>query len=344
METKKLVCVLFGFLASTMMLVAEVKFDPIFVDGMVIQQNQPIRIFGTESVEGVKIKISLGNRKETVVPDEDGKWEIILKPLKGSFKKLTLKSETRYKNEKSIRYVNNIYIGDVWLAGGGTNMDLPLSSYTPLKTELAEVDNSSLKFTGIRKTGKPAPNTLFEIDYAFKKRWQAAKAGEYLDAFSPVAYHFAAPQTVKSKFPVGIIECAAPNAVIESWIPKEEYLEAGFREKTIKGKAALSSSQYYNGMIHPLTKLKYKGVIWYHGIENSHNPEEYGKLFQTLIESWRKRFENPEMYFFYAQTSSYKGSPKDKSGKSLAWIREAQAKALKLPNTGMVVTTDLGIQ
>ena len=327
-----------------MMLVGEVKFDPIFVEGMIIQQNEPIRISGTESVEDVKIKISLGNRKETVVPDEDGKWEVILKPLKGSFKKLTLKSEVRYKGGKSERFVKNILIGDVWLAAGGFNMDSPLGNHADLKAELAEVDNKSLKFTGIKKTAKPTPNDLFEIDYAFKKKWQSAKAGEYLDAFSPVAYHFAAAQTERSKFPIGIIECAAPNAVIESWIPKEEYLEAGFREKTIKGKATQSSSQYYNGMIHPLTKQKYKGVIWYHGAENSHNPEEYGKLFQTLIESWRKRFNNPNLYFFYVQSAPYKGSATDKSGKSLAWIREAQSQALKLPNTGMVVTTDLGIQ
>ena len=324
---------------------AEVRFAPIFTDNMVIQQGLPIKIYGTESVPNSKLKIKFGGKTVNVVPDKDGYWEAIFKPMKGSFAKHTIQSEVKYDKEKIFREVKNVYVGDVWLCAGQENMDAPISKFPHIKSKLLEVENLGLKFTAIKKAISGEPKKSIEHDQSTKKKWQPCKFGDSLWAFSAIAYTFGEKLSVKPKFPVGLIE-VTHNTPIESWIPKEEYLAAGFKEKLIKNKdgkvSPRSSSVTYNGIVHPLTRLNFKGVLWSHGYANSLEPIQYEKLLKTLLSSWRKKFNNPALPFFITQTAPHQGNTIDKSGESLAWLRDAQAKILAIPNTGLAVLTDAG--
>jgi sialate O-acetylesterase len=79
-----------------------------------------------------------------------------------------------------------------------------------------------------------------------------------------------------------------------------------------------------------------KGVIWYQGESNAHNPEYYELAFPALVGSWRQLWENAELPFLFAQLSSIQ-----RPGWEI--FRECQRKmALKIPHAGMVVTSDLG--
>lgn len=95
----------------------------------------------------------------------------------------------------------------------------------------------------------------------------------------------------------------------------------------------------FNGMIAPLTPLRLNGVVWYQGESNRYDPELYRRLFPALIRDWRARFRSPELPFLFVQIApfAYGGD----SGETAA-VREAQAGALALPATGMVVTMDIG--
>ena len=159
---------------------AEVRFDPIFTESMVIQQGMPIKIFGTESVPNSKLKISFGGKSVNVVPDKNGYWEAVFKPMKGGFGKYTIRSEVKYKKEKIYREVKNVYVGDVWLCAGSGNMDAPISKYPAIKSKLLEVENHGLKFTAIRKYLSATPKNTIEHDYATKKKWQPCKFGDAL--------------------------------------------------------------------------------------------------------------------------------------------------------------------
>jgi sialate O-acetylesterase len=92
----------------------------------------------------------------------------------------------------------------------------------------------------------------------------------------------------------------------------------------------------YNGMISPLTKLPIKGVIWYQGESDSGKPERYGEKFKLLVHGWRRHWG--EIPFLYVQLANYK-YPK---GQFWPLLREQQRKSLKIPNTAMVVTIDVG--
>ena len=98
----------------------------------------------------------------------------------------------------------------------------------------------------------------------------------------------------------------------------------------------------FNAMIHPLISFPVRGIIWYQGCSNVGRGKQYEPLFQTLIHDWRRQFGNPQMPFYFVQLANYL-TPKDLQPDSQwAQLRESQAKALCLPNTGMAVNIDLG--
>ena len=85
-----------------------------------------------------------------------------------------------------------------------------------------------------------------------------------------------------------------------------------------------------------------KGVIWYQGCTNVGHPDWYEACFQAMIEDWREQFGNPEMPFYFVQLANYL-QPSDLQPESMwARLRESQADALCLKNTGMAVNIDLG--
>jgi len=98
----------------------------------------------------------------------------------------------------------------------------------------------------------------------------------------------------------------------------------------------------YNALINPLTNYALKGVLWCQGENNAERAFQYRKMFPLLINDWRNKFGKPNMPFYYVQLSSLKTGGNSNEGCSWAELREAQTMTLSLPNTGMVVTTDIG--
>lgn len=102
-------------------------------------------------------------------------------------------------------------------------------------------------------------------------------------------------------------------------------------------------SGMYNAMIAPLRGCAFRGVLWYQGESNAHAPEEYQRLFEALITSWRQDFADPGLPFFFVQLPNYDtASFEDGDPSKWAQVREAQLGALRLPDTRMAVTIDLG--
>lgn len=103
-------------------------------------------------------------------------------------------------------------------------------------------------------------------------------------------------------------------------------------------------SVLFDAMIAPLLPCNFAGVIWYQGEANVDNYVEYRNLFPSLINCWRTRFKQKELPFLFVQLSSYNPEVTEPEESNWAGLREAQAEALKLPQTGMAVTIDVGDQ
>ncbi len=98
----------------------------------------------------------------------------------------------------------------------------------------------------------------------------------------------------------------------------------------------------YNGNIAPLTSLSIKGFIWYQGESNGARAKEYYDLFPALIRDWRNHFKQGDLPFLFVQLPNFLEEDTTPRESDWAELRDAQASALKLPNTGMAVTIDIG--
>lgn len=98
----------------------------------------------------------------------------------------------------------------------------------------------------------------------------------------------------------------------------------------------------YNAMIAPLTPAKIKGVLWYQGESNTGRASQYHTVLSALITGWREAWGGPEFPFLIIQLPNYKSQPTEPAESGWAALREAQAKTLDVPNTGLVTTIDLG--
>ena len=98
----------------------------------------------------------------------------------------------------------------------------------------------------------------------------------------------------------------------------------------------------FNGCIAPITNLSIKGVIWYQGESNASRAEEYKVLFPAFIQDWRKQFNQPNLPFLFVQLANYYAETEKPQEAEWAELRESQAAALALENTGMAVAIDIG--
>jgi sialate O-acetylesterase len=99
-------------------------------------------------------------------------------------------------------------------------------------------------------------------------------------------------------------------------------------------------SRLYNGMLRPLIPYALRGALWYQGESNAGRHGEYHRLFAAMITSWRADFGQGDFPFYWVQLASYgAGNP---AGTDWAFLREAQARTLSLPATGMAVAIDIG--
>lgn len=102
-------------------------------------------------------------------------------------------------------------------------------------------------------------------------------------------------------------------------------------------------SLLYNAMLNPLIPYAIEGVLWYQGESNSSRAQQYKKAFPLLITDWRKKWNQGDFPFYFVQLSSFNAdNGNSNNGSMWAELREAQSQTLKLPNTGMCITTDIG--
>jgi sialate O-acetylesterase len=96
----------------------------------------------------------------------------------------------------------------------------------------------------------------------------------------------------------------------------------------------------YNAMLSPVLPYGMRGVIWYQGETNVPRAWQYRKLFPAMIQEWRTLWNQGEFPFYFVQIApyQYKGNPET----AAAELREAQMIALKVPQTGMAITMDIG--
>ena len=99
-------------------------------------------------------------------------------------------------------------------------------------------------------------------------------------------------------------------------------------------------STLYNGMVHALVPFAIRGAVWYQGESNHREGKLYTEKMKALIGGWRAVWQQGDFPFYYVQIAPYQYGSENPF--ILAEFWEAQAAALSIPSTGMVVTNDIG--
>ncbi|MDR0349683.1 MAG: hypothetical protein LBH90_09365 [Tannerella sp.] len=232
---------------------AEIKLPKLFADGMVLQRDRNITVWGTADA-GEAVSVRFLGKSFTTVADAGGDWSVTLPPAKaGGPYVMTV-------NEVEIR---DILTGDVWLCSGQSNMELPIHRVMDLYADEVKLINNPM----IRQFRVP-------MHYNFKEEetdlqggaWKTATQ-EHIPDFSAVAYFFAKDLYDTYKVPVGIINTGIGGSPAEAWISTDglknypHYLQAA---RTCADPAYIDSVRKLeaerNSEWHATLSLKDKGI------------------------------------------------------------------------------------
>lgn len=208
-------------LCATSMVDAKVKLPALISDGMVLQREQPIKVWGTaDAGESVQVKflknatptgVKGGKLKVayTVTANANGRWTLTLPAMKPGGPYILQVNDIELKD---------ILVGDVWLCSGQSNMELPVSRVTDMfRDEIAAYEN-----TNIRQLKVPnifnfhAPQADLPDYVAWKPLTQ-----ENVMNFSALGYFFAKAMYEKNSIPVGLINSSWGGTPVEAWISEE---------------------------------------------------------------------------------------------------------------------------
>ncbi|MDC7684827.1 sialate O-acetylesterase [Asticcacaulis sp. BYS171W] len=325
---------------------ADVKLPNLISDHMVLQSGQPVAIWGKADA-GEKVTVKLAGQTVRATAGADGKWKVMLKPLKAS----ATAAQMSVKGKNNLT-VSDILIGEVWLASGQSNMEKPFRNQSGQKDvfdadkALAAADTPQIRLFKVKKTRTNTPAADVE------GKW-IVTTPQSLDEsrFSATAYVFGQRLHTTLNTPVGLIDSTWGGTRIEPWTAPEGFAAVPAL-KRFTGQAPGTKvdetvmSELYNGMIAPLVPYGLKGAIWYQGESNVYpvGAPDYTAKMEALIGGWRTVF-GQDLAFYYVQIAphTYHITRQNQvvSPEAEPRIWEAQTDALRIPNTGMIVTTDL---
>lgn len=341
----KLKLIIFLNLAWCLAASATVKPASIFTDHMVLQQQSKVAIWGwAKPAAKVKITTSWNKENYTVTATPDGKWRVkVTTPAAGGPYNIEFND-----GEKLI--LTDILIGEVWICGGQSNMEMPLKGF---KGQPVIGSNEAILKSGnqnIRLYTVPRSSVTVQQDNSKPSQWKAA-APETVSNFSATAWYFARLLSEMLNVPVGVINDSYGGSTIEAWMSPEDLksfseVKIPSKNDTIK-EVSRTPATLYNGMLYPVIGYGIKGAIWYQGESNYERPDRYEDLFPAMVSSWRKNWDSGEFPFYFAQIAPYNYAqlpPYHVGGKfNSAFLRDAQRKSLaKIPNSGMAVLLDIG--
>lgn len=319
-------------LASGMEAKAQIQLPSVFSDGMVLQRNSKVAVWGWGNPSETLMILSEWNPGDTVraVVDNQGRWKAEV-PTGRAGGPYTLE----VKGGNDSRKLSDVMLGEVWLCSGQSNMEW--SADMGIMNGEQEVKQAACPSVRIFHNPKQGADTP-QADC--RTKWEVATP-ESMRKTSATAYFFARYLTEHLKVPVGILVSAWGGTPAEVWTPADIVENDEILSKNKLKEYPwwpIKPGVLYNQMIHPLVPYQIAGCIWYQGESNQENAPSYARLVSKMVEAWRKDF-GWDFPFYYVQIAPHTYGAKNNTP---ALLREQQELMLgQVKNTAMINISDL---
>ena len=375
MKIKTMLVMALGALAAGVAMAGDLAVSAYWQDHMVLQRGKPITVWGKD-LAGRTVTVSFAGQTANATTDANGFWETTFaQPFTVSATAQTL---TISNSVNEVIALTDILVGDVFLANGQSNMDRRLEDKAKSNFEEPQSikdfcgDDSGIRFLRIARSAENATSgeQLFDLPpikavndtvkyYGEGYDWSPA-TGTNRNYVSSVALNFAhyvrrANAEKGQNIPIGIIHASSGGTAIREWIAP-----SGLNENDIysPGSAGSSDGWFWNNMMAPILRAKFRAVLWYQGCSDAQRTvADYKKLMDVLVQDRRNRWGDGGDLPFYAvqiatpgySTSAgtvgldqYPAPTEDNVGHNYVRVREAQRlwDASDAGAHGLVTTVD----
>jgi sialate O-acetylesterase len=356
--------------------IAEIHLPGIIGSSMVLQQKQAVPIWGTAD-PGEAVTVTFGKQKKTAVADASGKWRVNLNPMSVDFTPMTM--TVAGKNTIQLK---DILVGEVWLVAGQSNMQRLLRETENGEAVQAMANHPNIRLfnvsraVGFKHAPPPlgiwqacTPESIKEFSAAgyyfgveLEKELKApiglinsSYGGSQAEAWTPVEYLNASPDLKPTVDRTKIWDEERSRVRVQYDEAIKKWREESDKQKAAGARPSPSppvpdalreyriAASIYNGMIEPLIPFAIRGAIWYQGESNEARAEQYGILMPAMIKAWRERWGEGNFPFGIIQLPNFRAIKSEPEEAPWSFIREAQRRtAMNTPNTGLIVTIDIG--
>jgi len=194
-----------------------------FQTNMVLQRDKPLKIWGW-AAPGEQVTVACAGQLENATAGANRSWQVTLKPMSATSTPQTL----TVKGRDATLTLGNILVGDVWVLGGQSNMEFPIT-----KVDDGELEAVSANFPQIRLLTMPIGKGFHSVgsferlhewsDWSkrhFRKGDWDVCSPESVREFSAIGYIFGRRIFMASGVPIGLIDASIGGTTVETWTPE----------------------------------------------------------------------------------------------------------------------------
>ncbi len=263
--------------------------SPIFGDNMVLQRGKPNTIWGWAK-PGEEIRVTIADNTVKTVTKDDGRWSVAIQPpAPGGPYTVVINGPQHVE-------FHEVLVGDVWLCGGQSNMEMGLGAARNGSEEIKAADHPRIRLFVVRQQVARTPAAVPQGSW---KICSPQNVGAGWSGFSAVAYFFGRRLQQEVDVPIGLVEDCGGGTPAEAWTRAETLRSLGISDT---GSGPNTPVVLYNGMIAPVAPLAISGAIWYQGESNTERAAQYRRLLSAMIADWRRAFGQGDFPFYHRES------------------------------------------
>ena len=357
---------------------ADVKLPALFSDHMVLQCDAPVPVWGW-AASGEKLSVEIASQKVAALADAKGEWNVTLEPFKsGAHLILTVQGANKLVVHDVL--AGEVWLGSGQSNMGlnvkeanNFDMEMTVANLPEIRMFTVAHSSSSNSLDDCKGSWQVCnSNTVGNFSAALY--FFGREIHRQLNVPVGLIHSSWGGTPIQPWMSLAVLkDYSGYTALLErkqkeiaAWPAREKQIQADLKAWEIADATAKSahqpepvkpwnpgppdSGQYmpgqlYNAMIHPLIRYRIRGAVWYQGESNAGGgaagAADYTDLQSRLIAGWRQDWGIGDFPFYFVQLPNW-NNDSDRSSNSWAFFREGQANVLKVPNTGMAVTIDIG--